>query len=286
MCNEWHEEHIWEEIRTVDAHEDDPRRLLGDLLRQARTDAMLSQESLGVAVGVDRSGIARMEAGQRQLTSMSLTAWLGKCDVTGLSESGIRAMWRAARRQAREPAERLLSWTDAEADARVLRFWHPGAVPGLLQVEAYAYETFRVYGYDHDSATQAAALRMERHRILDREKPPRVVAIIDEPVLYRQLGSREVMAGQCRWLLELTDRPQVSVQVVRGASAGLGGMVALAEGPGGTVVLAGSVLEDIVTDDDGQVQAADAILDAVRGVAENTAGSRNIIGEALKRWTE
>ena len=62
-------------------------------------------------------------------------------------------------------------------------------------------------------------------------------------------------------------------------------MVALAEGPGGTVVLTGSVLEDIVVDDDAQVQAADAILDAVRGVAESTASSKNIIGEALKRWT-
>ena len=109
--------------------------------------------------------------------------------------------------------------------------------------------------------------------------------VIDELVLHRQLGAREVMAGQCKRLLELADRPQVSVQVVRGASAGLGGMVALAEGPGGTVVLAGSVLEDIVGDDDAQVQAADAILDAVRGVAESTAGSRNIIGEALARWT-
>jgi transcriptional regulator with XRE-family HTH domain len=285
MRNDWHEEHSRKETGTVNAQDDDPRRLLGDLLRQARTEARLSQESVGAAVGVDRSGIARMEAGQRQLTSASLTAWLGKCDVTGLAESGIRAMWRAARRQAREPEQRLLNWTGAEAEARVLRFWHPGAVPGLLQTEEYAYETYRVYGYDHDSATQAAAARVERHRILDRDKPPRVVAVIDELVLHRQLGSREVMAGQCRLLLELGERPQVSVQVVRGASAGLGGMVALAEGPGGTVVLAGSVLEDIMGDDDAQVQAADAIIDAVRAVADSTAGSRNIIGEALTRWT-
>lgn len=269
----------------MDAHEDDPRRLLGDLLRQARTEARLSQESVGTAVGVDRSGIARVEAGQRQLASGSLTAWLGKCDVTGLAESGVRAMWRAARREAREPAEKLLNWTDTEAEARVLRFWHPGAVPGLLQTESYAYETYRVYGYDHDSATQLAAKRVERHLILEREKPPRVVVVIDELVLHRQFGSPEVMAGQCKRLLELADRSNVSVQVVRGASAGLGGMVAVAEGPGGIVVLTGSVLEDIVVNDDDQVQAAEAILDAVRGVAESTAGSRNIIGEALTRWT-
>ena len=62
-------------------------------------------------------------------------------------------------------------------------------------------------------------------------------------------------------------------------------MVALAEGPGGTVVLTGSVLEDIVVDDDAQVQAADAILDAVRGVAESTAGSKNISRRIVFRLT-
>jgi hypothetical protein len=131
----------------------------------------------------------------------------------------------------------------------------------------------------------AAGVRMGRHAILERERPPRVVAVIDELVLHRQLGTREVMAGQCLRLLELAERPQVSVQVVRGASAGLGGMVALAEGPGGTVVLAGSVLEDIVTDDATRVQDAEAILDAVRGVAESTGETRRVIGEAHKLWT-
>jgi transcriptional regulator with XRE-family HTH domain len=270
----------------LDAHEDDdPRRLLGQLLRRARTDARLNQDSVGSAVGIDRSGIARMEAGYRQLTSASLAAWLSKCNVTGLSEEGIRAMWRVARRRAAEPEERLLNWTDAEAEARVLRFWHPGAVPGLLQTDKYAYETYRVFGYGHEQAEAATSVRMERHAILERAQPPRVVAVIDELVLHRQLGTREVMAGQCLRLLELAERPQVSVQVVRGASAGLGGMVAIADGPGGTVVLAGSVLEDIVTDDATRVQDAEAILDAVRGVAESTGETRRVIGEAHKLWT-
>jgi hypothetical protein len=77
----------------------------------------------------------------------------------------------------------------------------------------------------------------------------------------------------------------VIVQVVRGASAGIGGALALAEGPPGAVLLSGSVLEDTVTADTSQVRAASVIVDAVRGAAATTADSRGIIGEIHQRWT-
>jgi hypothetical protein len=126
---------------------------------------------------------------------------------------------------------------------------------------------------------------MERQKILERETPPTVVAIIDEVVLQRQLGTREVMADQCRKLLEASDHPSVIVQVVRGASAGIGGALALAEGPQGSVLLSGSVLEDTVTADGSQVRAASVIVDAVRGAAATRADSRVIVEESHQRWT-
>jgi hypothetical protein len=112
-----------------------------------------------------------------------------------------------------------------------------------------------------------------------------VVAIIDEVVLQRQLGSREVMARQCEKLLEASEHPSVIVQMVRGASAGIGGALALAEGPQGSVLLSGSVLEDTVTADGSQVRAASVIVDAVRGAAATTTDSRVILGEIHQRWT-
>ncbi|HEY6790246.1 MAG TPA: DUF5753 domain-containing protein, partial [Trebonia sp.] len=176
-------------------------------------------------------------------------------------------------------------WTDAEVAAWTLRFWAPLMVPGLLQTERYMYEVFRAGGHPHDRATQAVAARMARQAILDRDSPPTVVAIIDELVLARQIGSPEVMAEQCARLLAVSEHSSVIVQVVRGASAGLGGMLALAEGPRGPVLLSGSLLEDIVTADVQQVRAAGAIVDAVRGAAMSTSDTRVILGEAHQRWT-
>ena len=266
---------------------DDPRRLLGSLLRQARTGAGLTQDAVGHAIGVERSGVTRMEAGERSLMPATLGAWLDRCGVTGLAEDAVRAMWRVARRQGDgdEPVKTwFVGWTDAEVAAWTLRFWAPLIVPGLLQTERYMYEVFRAGGHLHERATQAVAARMARQEILNREGPPTVVAIIDELVLAREIGSREVMAEQCARLVEVSEHPSVIVQVVRGASAGLGGMLALAEGPRGPVLLSGSLLEDIVTADVQQVRAAAAIVDAVRGAAMSASDTRAILGEAHQRW--
>jgi transcriptional regulator with XRE-family HTH domain len=272
----------------MEALDDDPRKLLGSLLRQARADAGLTQDAVGHAIGVERSGVTRMEGGERSLTLATLGVWLDRCGVSGLADSSIRAMWRVARRHGDgDEAVKtwFVGWTDAEVAAWTLRFWAPLIVPGLLQTERYMYEVFRAFGQPHDRAVQAAAARMARQAILDRDDPPTFVAVIDELVLARQLGSPQVMAEQCARLLEVSEHPSVIVQVVRGASAGLGGMLAVAEGPRGSVLLSGSLLEDIVTADVQQVRAAGAIVDAVRGAAKSTGDTRVILGEAHQRWT-
>jgi transcriptional regulator with XRE-family HTH domain len=274
----------------MNAYDDNPRTLLGELLQQARVEARLTQDSVGAATGVDRTAVSRMEGGSRLPTRDILTAWLGKCEVGQgtLGDAGIRAMWRVARRRSDgdEPAQIFFAgWTDAEAAAWTLRYWQPDLVPGILQTEKYAYQTFRVYGLSHDQATEAAKARMERQKILERAEPPSVIAVIDEVVLTRQLGDREVMAEQCERLLQAWEYPTVLLQVVQGASAGLGGALALAEGPTGSVVLSASLLEDIVTADAGQVRRASTIVDSVRAAAESVTRSRVILEERARSWT-
>jgi hypothetical protein len=51
------------------------------------------------------------------------------------------------------------------------------------------------------------------------------------------------------------------------------------------VLLVGALIEDQVTADPELVRRASATFDAVRGDALNRAGSRNVLMEALERWT-
>jgi hypothetical protein len=272
-------------------NEDDPRKLLGGLLRQARAEAGLTQDAIGHAVGVERTGVTRMEGGERLLSRAALGAWLDRCGVTGLAESGIRAVWRAARRYGDddEPVKIwFVGWVDAESKAHMLRYWSPLLVPGIVQTPEYAYEVFRACGRSHEQATQDVNARIQRQGVLNRVDPPTVVIVVWEPVLYHQVGTAEVMRGQLSRLLEVSERPGVLVHVVPsalGANAGLGGPVSLASVIGRPdVLLTSSLLEDVVTSDAAQARTASNTFETVRGVSANILDTRRIMAEAMRAW--
>jgi hypothetical protein len=57
-------------------------------------------------------------------------------------------------------------------------------------------------------------LRMRRRQLLGRPDTPQLWAIIDESVLMRVLGSREVMREQLEHLVEMAQYPHVTLQFV------------------------------------------------------------------------
>ena len=276
-------------MRTLD--ENDPRRRLGGLLRQARVDAGLTQEAIAHVVGVERTGVTRMEAGDRVLSRAALGHWLERSGVEGLAESGIRAMWEVARRYGDDddPVKVwFVGWVRAEGEAHMLRYWNPVLVPGIVQTREYAYEVFRAGGRSDEQAAADAEARLQRQGILDREDPPNIVVVLWEPVLYHQVGTPDVMLGQVSRLLEVSQRPGVLVHVVPsalGANGGLGGPVSLASVTGKPdVMLTSSLLEDVVTSDVAQVKTASTTFEVVRGVSANILDTRRILSEAKAAW--
>jgi len=267
----------------------DPRGLLGRLLREARNESGKSGEALAHAIGVEKTGVVRAESGERVPTLPTLGAWLRECGVTGLAEAAVRSIWKLAR-NAENPAQaQLAPWYTTEARAHTLRFWQPIIIPGLVQVEQYAYEIYRAMGRGHERALDDTKARMARQAILDSDDGPTVVVVLDELVLHRLIGTAQVMAAQCARLLELCERSSVLIHVLPlslGASPGLGGSVSLASVAGEPdVLLTGSMLEDVVTTEAQQVRVASGIFERVRGHAANTDGSRTILEEAMERWT-
>jgi len=276
-------------VRALD--ENDPRRRLGGLLRQARVDAGLTQEAIAHVVGVERTGVTRMEAGDRVLSRAALGQWLERSGVEGLAESGIRAMWEVARRYGDDddPVKVwFVGWVEAEGEAHMLRYWSPLLAPGIVQTREYAYEVFRAGGRSDEQAAADAEARLQRQGILDREDPPNIVVVLWEPVLYHQVGTPDVMLGQVSRLLEVSQRPGVLVHVVPsalGANGGLGGPVSLASVTGKPdVMLTSSLLEDVVTSDVAQVKTASTTFEAVRGVSANILDTRRILSEAKAVW--
>ncbi|MGW1814447.1 helix-turn-helix domain-containing protein [Streptomyces sp. NPDC002125] len=110
----------------------------------------------------------------------------------------------------------LPSWfqpyAEMEARATYISTYQAQLVYGLLQTEEYARAVLAT-GMPDDLSGQVAA-RMERQRILEREQPPLAWTVLDEAVLHRPIGGREVMRNQLARLLEFTGHRWMRIQVL------------------------------------------------------------------------
>jgi DNA-binding XRE family transcriptional regulator len=277
----------------MNTHDDaDARALLAELLKIARQDSQhKTQADLARAVGLERTGITRAEGGEHPPTLQVLMDILAQTGPhSRLCEAAIRAVWRLAKHEGDtdEPVKLWFSgYLPIEATANAIRTWHPTIVPGLLQTPDYSGTLFTAMGMSPDEVKAQVELRRQRQDILTRERPPDLTFVIWEPVLNHLIGSPKIMRDQLDHLLNLP--PGVVLQVVpgdTGGNAGLGGPVTLADGPKGTVLLAESLIEDQVTQDEDLVLKAGATFNNVRADALPRAASRRLMTEARESWND
>ena len=127
--------------------------------------------------------------------------------------------------------------------------------------------------------------------IFDRTTPPSFGVVMDETVLYRCIGSPEVMHDQLLRLVELSERPRITIQILPanvGANVGLLGAFAIAGFAGDTP---GMVYFE--TPDEGEVaRHPDRVArmmvtyDALRDEALGARASRDLMRKvAEETWT-
>jgi hypothetical protein len=129
-------------------------------------------------------------------------------------------LWEAANEE--PPPIRLPTGTtkdfrrlvNAEREADAERVLSTSTVPGLLQTEAYARALMSAGKQLHHAGRMDAvvATRLSRQKRLAGLEPLKVHALMDESVLARTVGGREVMAAQLEHLLTLA--PKITVQVI------------------------------------------------------------------------
>ncbi|MFJ7491796.1 helix-turn-helix transcriptional regulator [Streptomyces sp. NPDC097727] len=103
-------------------------------------------------------------------------------------------------------------YAEMEAGAAYISTYQAQLVYGLLQTEEYARAVLAT-GMPDDLENLVAA-RIERQRILERERPPLAWAVLDEAVLHRPIGGREVMRKQLQRLLDVADHRWMQIQVL------------------------------------------------------------------------
>src|SRR5262249_24506797 len=132
------------------------------------------------------------------------------------------------------------SYLGYELGSSVMRQFEIALVPGLLQTEDYAKVVIREYAGDvgQEYINTLAEIRMARQeQLLSRDPLPTQYFILDEAVISRRVGAklpggRGIMPAQLRLLVEIAQRPNVTLQIIpfeSGAHFGMKGGFTLLE---------------------------------------------------------
>jgi len=182
----------------------------------------------------------------------------------------------------------LRDWIIFEQEATLIRRFQPLLVPGLLQTEAYARAVLEWGGLlDESDAEKSVVSRMERQAVLSKPRPPQFIALVDDGVLRRVVGSPALMVEQRERLLKVADLPHISIQVVpasAGAHAGLSGPFILAKGRDFEAAHLDNSLQAQVIDRRDAVDALVRKWEAIRGEALSRTQSFDVIKEAARAW--
>lgn len=184
--------------------------VFGELLREHRDRAGLSQDKLASEIPCDRSLVARVEAGTR----VPQQPFVVRCDAL-LETGGLLArLW--ARIDWYPPAEHP-DWfkrrAAMDAEAVALREFQTQVMPGLLQTEDYAWALFsRVIG-DPAQVRERVAARLDRQLRFLETDGPLLIVVLDESALRNIVGGAPVMRAQYTHLLAMGQRPNIRIQV-------------------------------------------------------------------------
>src|SRR5215467_9507314 len=209
------------------------RILLGAYLRRLREAARISLDEAGSVIRASQSKMSRLETGRVGFKDRDIVDLLAHYGVTDRKEiEDLRALAARANFQGwwRDYADVVPSWFDAyvglEEAASQIHSYQVQFVPGLLQTEDYARGVIMLR-YSHPKEIQRRVqLRMTRQAILARPDPPSLSMVLDEALLQRPIGGSRAMQEQLRHLIDMSQRPNVSVQVVpfqAGGHAAAGG---------------------------------------------------------------
>ncbi|MFI9173713.1 helix-turn-helix domain-containing protein [Streptomyces lincolnensis] len=201
------------------------KMLVGVQLAGFREDAGLAQDQAAKALGFSAAKLSRIESGKgrrppAQSDVHALLELYGTDEYEAsvllklLQRAGEPGWWqRYDKRLMPEWFDRLVGLQEAAAAIRTFEIQY---VPGLLQTPDYTRAVVE-RGLPAAAASEVrrrVELRTRRAQLLQRADAPQLWAVLDESVLLRVLGSREVMREQLAHLVTMAQRPHVTVQIV------------------------------------------------------------------------
>ncbi|MEV6739309.1 helix-turn-helix transcriptional regulator [Streptomyces sp. NPDC051104] len=268
--------------RVITGRSQEPRRRFAEELRLLRTERGVSLRELAKVVGWDPSQFGKMESGQTLGGPEVVQALDQYYGTPGL----LLALWELAVGDPSQFKEQYRRYMMLEAEA--VSLWHFGVsiLPGLLQTEGYAREVLALGGAKGEELNQQIEARTGRRKLLEGEDAPPFRALLAEAVLRTPLRDRQVWRQQLEYLLEASERPHITIQVLPQGS-GLHGLVSTAVMflrllDGKTVAYTENAHRGELIEENSSVELLQRAYDAMRDVALNPAESRKFVLRMLE----
>lgn len=202
------------------------RIAVGGQLRKLREAAGITREAAGDHIRGSHAKISRLELGRTGFKERDVRDLL---TLYGVTEEEDRELLLDLVSKANQPgwwhrySDLLPQWFETylglEHASRSIRTFEGQLVPGLLQTEEYTRSVVAL-GHENAEAARRVELRRRRQEILDRPGAPTLWAVIDEAVLHRPIGGQQVLRAQLDHLVEVSGKPNVTIQVLPYAAGG------------------------------------------------------------------
>ncbi|MFF4230226.1 helix-turn-helix domain-containing protein [Streptomyces sp. NPDC001820] len=215
------------------------RRQLGATIRKLRARKGMTLEEAGRLVGVSKATVSRYETQEGPVKWPIVDALCREYDASEAERKAVVALAKDAKQQgwwssfADSIPETMNLLLTLEDEAVREDHFNCLYVPGLLQTRRYTESVQHASEMRllPEEIERLVDIRMKRQEILTRAKPLHLWAILDESVIRRVVGSRDVMREQLSHLLQANESPEITLQVLpfsKGAhSAAMGSFVIL-----------------------------------------------------------
>lgn len=194
-------------------------RRAGELLREFRERAGLSQAEVAAWMGTTQGAVSHYESARRLISLaeaerlMELYA-VPETDratvLTLINEASRHGWWMHYADIAHGP------FFELEDSASSICIWNDRVIPGLFQTQQYARAVFSARGglYCEEAIEKKLRARANRQLLVTRPGAPPVTVVLDEAVLERPVGGEEVFRNQLRRLAADAELPSVTVQIL------------------------------------------------------------------------
>lgn len=201
------------------------RIAVGSQLRKLRESRGITREAAGDHIRGSHAKISRLELGRTGFKERDIRDLLA---LYGVTDPGELEQFLDLVHKANQPgwwhrySDLLPQWFETylglEHAAKSIRTYEGQLVPGLLQTPDYA-RSIVALGHDAD-AERRVSLRRRRQELLTRDDAPSFWAVLDESVLHRPIGGSGVLRGQLEHLIDMSKRPNVTIQILPYAAGG------------------------------------------------------------------